>query len=265
MIIAVVNQKGGTAKTTTAVTLGHKLALDGQRVLLVDTDVQGHVAKALGMKKAPGIRRLVDRAQFGDTQQLIVAARPGLDVLPSDKSTAAAKRALVGMNFRERVLADALAELDYDVVVIDCAPSVDVLHVAALVAAQWLVIPSRLDYLAVDGVNEMLSSVLEIRQQSPEQAPNVLGILPTFFDRQTKETVVQLRALVESFGQLVLPPVPVDTKLREAPAFGKTIWEYAPRTRSILGILNGNGQRYGGYAQFIERVWEVVCESSAGD
>lgn len=260
--IAVANQKGGTAKTTTVVTLDHRLALDGLRVLLIDTDVQGHVAKALGLEKAPGIRRLVDRAQFGDGPLLIAPARAGMDVIPSDKSTEPAKRTLVGMNFRERVLMDALAELadNYDVAIIDCAPSVDVLHVSALVAADWLVVPSKLDYLAVDGVNEVLTSVVEIERQSQSssQAPSLLGILPTFFDRQTNETVVQLQSLVQTFGHLVLPPVPVDTKLREAPAFGQTIWEYAPTTRSITGVSNGNGRRYGGYSQFIARVREVL-------
>ncbi len=257
--IAVANQKGGTAKTTTAVTLGHRLAQDGLRVLLVDTDVQGHVAKALGLDKGPGIRRLVDRAQFGDGVLLIVQARPGLDVIPSDKTTEPAKRALAAMDFREQVLADALNSLagDYDMMVIDCAPSVDVLHVSALVAADWLVVPSKLDYLAVDGINEVLTSVVELKRRAGK-GPELLGILPTFFDRQTNETVTQLQALVKTFGRLVLPPIPVDTKLREAPAYGKTIWEYAPKTRSVVGIANGNGKRYGGYAQFVGRVREAV-------
>jgi chromosome partitioning protein len=257
--IVISNQKGGTAKTTTAVTLGHRLALDGFRVLLVDTDVQGHIAKTLGLDKAPGIRRIVDRAQFRDTPLLIVEGRPALDVIPSDKTTEPAKRALAAMDFRERVLADTLDELtnDYDVTVIDCAPSVDVLHVSALVAADWLVVPSKLDYLAVDGVNEVLTSVVEIRQRSA-RAPELLGILPTFFDRQTNETVTQLQGLVQTFGRLVLPPIPVDTKLREAPAFGQTIWEYAPKTRSVVGVTNVSGNHYGGYLQFIDRVREVL-------
>lgn len=256
---AISNQKGGTAKTTTAVTLAHRLALDGLRVLLLDTDVQGHVAKVLGLDKAPGIRRLVERAQFGGAPLLIVEARPNLDIIPSDKTTEPAKRTLVGMDFRERVLADALAELSdtYQVTVIDCAPSVDVLHVAALVAADWLVVPSKLDYLAVDGVNEVLSSLLEIRRQSA-QGPQLLGILPTFFDRQTNETTIQLKALVDAFGGQVLPPIPVDTKLREAPAYGQTIWEYAPKSRSVTGITGTNGNRFGGYNQFIDRVREVL-------
>ncbi|MCP4541800.1 MAG: ParA family protein [Chloroflexi bacterium] len=257
--IAVSNQKGGTAKTTTAVTLSHRLAMNNKRVLLIDTDVQGHVAKTLGMEKAPGIRRLVDRAQFGNTPMLIVAARQNLDIIPSDKTTEPAKRSLVSMNFRERVLSDVLEELNdvYDVAVIDCAPSVDVLHVSALVAADWLVVPSKLDYLAVDGVNEVLTSVVEIKQRSTD-APKLLGILPTFFDRQTNETITQLQALVGTFGRLVLPPIPVDTKLREAPAYGQTIWEYAPKSRSVMGVANGSGLHYGGYIQFIDRVLEVI-------
>ncbi len=260
IVFAISNQKGGTAKTTTAVTLGHRLALDGVRVLLVDTDVQGHVAKALGLDKAPGIRRLVDRAQFGDVDLLIVKARHNLDVIPSDKTTEPAKRTLVSMDFRERVLADALSSLAdrYDVAIIDCAPSVDVLHVSALVAADWLVVPSKLDFLAVDGVNEVMMSVVEIKRRS-SNAPGLLGILPTFFDRQTNETMTQLHSLVKAFGGLVLPPIPTDTKLREAPAYGQTIWEYAPRSRSVMGVKGSNGQQhFGGYSQFIDRVREVL-------
>jgi chromosome partitioning protein len=258
--IAVANQKGGTGKTTTAVTLGHKLAQDHHRVLLVDTDVQGHVATALGLDKAPGIYQLVQYYQ-GVGQPLIVKARPRLDVVPSDKATEPAKRILVSMNFRERILADTLSELDYDVVVVDCAPSVDVLHMAALVAADWLIVPTRLDYLAVDGVNEVIGSLSEIQRRSPDSAPAMLGVLPTFYDRQTNETMAQLKILVDAFGKYILPPVPVDTKLREAPAFGQTIWEYAPTSRSVIGVPSANGRvkHLGGYAQFVERVKEVMA------
>ena len=258
--IAIANQKGGTGKTTTAVTLAHRLAMDGYRVLVVDTDVQGHVASALGLDKGPGIYRLVQWYQnLGDL--LVVPARESLDVIPSDKTTEPAKRVLASMDFRERILADALEELagGYDGAVIDCAPSVDVLHVAALVAADRLVVPTRLDYLAVDGVNEVLRSLAEIRRRSPT-APDLLGILPTFFDRQTNETLIQLKALVEAFGRYVLSPIPVDTRLREAPAYGQTIWEYAPRSRSVVGVVNGRGKRVGGYVRFVERVKEVLDE-----
>ena len=253
--IAVANQKGGTAKTTTAVTLAHGLALDGLRVLLVDTDVQGHVAVMLGMKKGSGIARLVERAQWGNTALLIQQARPNLDIIPSDKSTEAAKRTLVNMHYRESILERALDPLknDYDVIVMDCAPSTDVLHEAALLAADWLVVPCKLDFLSVDGVTELLTSVLALKRQSPK-APHLFGILPTFFDRRTRETVTQLKALVAAFGPLVLPPIPVDTKLRECSAHGQTIWEYSATSRSAEGISVGNGKSVGGYRKFVQQV-----------
>ena len=257
--ISVTNQKGGTGKTTTAATLGHRLAQEGYRVLLVDTDPQGHVAKTLGIEKGPGIQRLVQWYQNLAESLLIVPARERLDIIPSDKTTEPAKRALVGIDFREGLLAEALERLAprYDVAVIDCAPSIDVLHVAALVAADWLVVPTKLDYLAIDGVNEVLISLVEINRRSGN-GPELLGILPTFFDRQTNETLAQLQALAEAFGRFVLPPIPVDVRLREAPAYGETILEYAPASRSVVGLTNGQGGRMGGYLQFVEKVREVL-------
>lgn len=257
IVMAISNQKGGTAKTTTAVTVAHKLAIEGLNALLVDTDVQGHATLATGLDKAPGIYRLVQRFQGLPEDLLLLNARRRLDVIPSDKMTEQAKMTLAGMSFRERLLQEALEDLNtYDVAVIDCAPSLDVLHVAALVAADWLIVPTRLDYLAVDGVNEVLTSLAEMKRRS-DDAPQLLGILPTFFDRTTNETMVQLRALVTTFGDLVLPPIPVDTKMREAPAHGETIWEYAPGTRSIVGIETRKGN-HGGYLEFIDRVKEVL-------
>lgn len=263
--IAVANQKGGTAKTTTAVTLAHRLALDGLRVLLVDTDVQGHVAVSLGLEKAAGIRQLVDSAQWGNSPLLIVEARPNLDVIPSDRSTEPAKRAMVGIHYRECVLANALARIahEYDVTVIDCAPSLDVLYEAALFASDWVVVPSKLDFLAVDGVSEVLTHLLAFKRQSM-RAPNFFGILPTFFERRTRETVSQLQAMVDAFGSLVLPPVPVDTKLRESTARGQTIWEHAPRSRSAVGIAVGGGNYVGGYGDFVRRMKDRLLLQDTG-
>jgi chromosome partitioning protein len=199
----------------------------------------------------------VDSAQWGNSPLLILKARPNLDIIPSDLSTEPAKRTLVGIHYRECILANALERkaLEYDVIVIDCAPSLDVLHEAALFATDWLVVPSKLDFLAVDGVNEMLTHLLAFKRQSMK-APNLFGILPTFFERRTKETVVQLQALVDAFGPLVLPPVPVDTKLRECTSCGRTIWEYAPKSRSATGIDVGGGNYVGGYGDFVRRLKE---------
>lgn len=259
VIFGVVNQKGGTAKTTTAVTLAHALAMEAYRVLIIDTDPQGHVAVSLGLDKAAGIRALVDRANYNTNEALpIVQARQNLWMLPSDKTTEQAKRTLTGMPFRERILQTTLQGLEkaFDVTVIDCAPSLDVLHVAAIVAAQWIIIPTRLDFLAVDGVNEVIRSMVQIRQAGTV-APRILGILPTFYDRQTSETLLQLRALASAFQALLLAPIPTDVHLREAPAHGQTIWEYAPTSRSVTGMELGNGHK-GGYREFVDRVRSVL-------
>lgn len=252
VVIAVANQKGGTGKTTTVVTLGHRLAMDGYRVLLVDTDVQGHVAVALGLKKQPGVYRLVQWFQ-GIDAPIIVSARERLDILPSDKTTEPAKRILAGLDFRERILSRLFSSIcdRYDVIFVDCAPSVDVLHVAALVAADYLLVPTRLDHLAIDGVVEVLNSLAAIRQNS-ERGARLLGVLPTFYDRQTNESSRQLLALANTFKGLVLPPIPTDTRLRECPALGRTIWEYMPDSRSVVGIPGDNGKPIGGYAQIVE-------------
>jgi len=249
--IVVVNQKGGTGKTTTAVTLAHYLALRGTPTLIIDTDTQGHVAVALGIKKGPGIKRLIDRAANGLTDPLpITNARPNLDAILSDQTTRNAKRTLAAMDFRESVLQKALAEVGdrYDVAVVDCAPSADVLHISALVAATDILIPTRLDHLAVDGVNEVLKTIAQIRECAEGRGLMIRGIIPTFYERRTNETTLQLNALVSAFGGLVMPPIPADVRLREAPAFGQTIWEYRPRTNAVIGVQrNQGGRRFGGY------------------
>ncbi len=260
--VALANQKGGVGKTTTAVTLGHGLAAKGLRVLVVDLDPQGHVAESLGLGKAPGLYNLLVVDQ--PLGRVVVHARANLDVVPGDKRTEAAKRHLTAMDFREKALAVALKGAPYDVILFDCAPSFDVLHVTALVASDFLLIPTRLDYLAADGVNEVLRSTGEV--MAAGYPIGLLGILPTFFDRVTRETTSQLRGLVDLFGAKVWPPIPQDTRAREAPAFGQTLWEYAPWSPAMVGYENGD-HRIGGYQTALRLFLEALHgeEDSAGD
>ena len=253
-IIAVANQKGGVGKTTTAVNLGHGLALAGHKTLIVDLDAQGHVSLSLGMTPEPGLYDLLIRGhELGHTVRQYRDS--ALWIVPGNKETAIAKQILTGRDFREHVLTRALAGADFDLILLDCAPSLDVLHVAALVAADGLLVPAKLDHLGLAGVLELLGSLAEVRRAGYEC--ELLGILPTFYDRVTAETKAQYEVLAEHFGPELLPPIPVDTKLREAPSYGRTIFEHAPQSRAVLGIEQ-NGNRWGGYADLVDRIGRLA-------
>jgi chromosome partitioning protein len=251
--ITTANQKGGVGKTTTAVTLVHGLALRGYHTLIIDLDPQGHVALTLGLKKEPGFYRLISQGE--DLEQCIVQARENLFCVLGDKRTEIAKRDLLSVNYREQVLANILAGADFDIIILDTAPSLDVLHVTALAAADWLIIPTRLDSMALDGVNEVLRSSAEIAQHSRR----LLGfnIIPTFFERVTRETILQLQQLVSTFGSQVWPPIPTDTRAREAPAYGQTLWEYSPSSAAVAGYSNGSSNT-GGYTQVLDRLERLM-------
>jgi chromosome partitioning protein len=253
-IIALANQKGGVGKTTTAVTLAHGFALRGLRTLLVDLDPQGHVAYSLGLPKSNGLYRWIclDEA----LSKTVISARPNLDILPGDKNTEKVKRHITLSDFREAILAEQLRRTKYQVVLLDMAPSLDVLHVNGLVASDWVLVPTRLDALAVDGVKEILLTMGEVANRGHHFAG--YSILPTFFDRTTRETLAQLKELVNAFGSHVWPPIPQDTRVRESAAYGKTIWEYAPHGSAILGYAINKQQRIGGYQEILDRLAEVL-------
>ncbi len=254
MILAIANQKGGVGKTTTAVTLAHGLAREGLEVVVIDLDSQGNVADALGLASGNDLYRLLFPGLGAPLAEVVTpSGRNHLDVVRSDKRTANLKMALAGEPFREGVLARALRGAAYDVVILDCAPSVDILHVAALVAADALLVPTRLDQLAIKGVRDVLQSLVAIQQVGGSRC-ELLGILPTFYDRVTRESHAQLEHLVNTFGALVWPPIPVDTRCRVAPRFGQTLWEFAPDTRALVGIPAGRGSPVGGYIQVVERL-----------
>jgi len=251
--MAILNQKGGVGKTTTAVTLASGLARDGYHILLIDLDTQGNVADSLGLPHGDDLRRMLSPDLHYPLEQVITpSGLEHLDVIRSDKSTTALKQILAGVTLREYILVDILARATYDVILLDCAPSVDLLHFAALVAADYLLIPTRLDKLAVNGVRDALQTLAALKRISDCQ---VLGILPTFYERVTLESHEQLVHLAQTFGRLVLPPIPLDTQCRVATRFGKTLWDYSPNAKALIGYEQGN-RRVGGYLQALERVKE---------
>ena len=257
-IITIANQKGGVGKTTTAVTLAMGLAIRGRQVLLVDLDTQGNVSDALGIEKSSALYEwlildkdkkevAINSLRLDDVKEQNVAARKRLDVIRSDKTTAKLKMILGGMEYREQVIDRALNcyENYWDDVVIDCAPSVDVLHTAAMVAADWLIIPTKLDQFSVDGVVETLNSLAAVRSMTKSKC-KCAGIIPTFYDRVTKESHAQLKALAEYAPELVWPPVAQDTSCREASRIGKLLWEI-PHGRALTG-----------YAECLDRLLKII-------
>ena len=253
--IAILNQKGGVGKTTTAVTLASGLAKMGCRVLLIDLDTQGNVADSLGLPHGDDLRRLLSPDLRISLEQAVTpSGLDRLDIIRSDKATTALKQTLAGVTLREYVLADVLQGSGYDVVVLDCAPSVDLLHFAALVAADFLLIPTRLDKLAVNGVRDALQTLAALKRISHCQ---VAGILPTFYERVTLESHEQLVHLAQTFGRLVLPPIPQDTQCRVASRYGKTLWEHEPNAKALIGYDQGS-KHIGGYIQVLDRVKELL-------
>ncbi len=162
----------------------------------------------------------------------------------------------MSMDYRESVLADALAgaRFQYDAILLDTAPSLDVLHISALQASDWLLIPTKLDAMAIDGLNEILRSAGEVNRHGGHIQD--YRVLPTFYERVTRETLIQLQNLVNVFGAKVMPPIPSDTRVREAPSYGQTIFEYAPSSPALAGY---NGKT-GGYAQIIDRMEALINE-----
>jgi chromosome partitioning protein len=253
--VAIANQKGGVGKTTTAVTVAAGLAAAGRRVLLIDLDSQGHVGFSLGMDEAGDIFRLIIGGE--KLTDVVTTARPGLDVIRSNASTAKAKQFLAIDSFKERVIADLIDEAAYDVVILDMAPSLDILHVAGLVAADFALIPTRLDALALDGIDKTVKTMATVSKAGfPVKG---MAILPCQFDRVTRETITQLETLTSHFPNQLWAPIPMDTRVREAPAYGKTLWEYAPETAAVVGYDSQKvGKKIGGYAAALERLKKVI-------
>ncbi len=260
-VLSIVNQKGGVGKTTTAVTLGHGLAMAGKRVLLVDLDSQGNVADALGMDKTDALYRfLTDRV--GDEAIAHSGREHGrerLDVILSNKTTLKAKHRLVEMNFREYQLKRALSDVGdaYDAIILDIAPGTDILQISALVAADVFLIPVALGHLAVVGAADALGTVASLKEVGAFSG-TFLGVLPTMWERTTKESHEQFNILAQQFGHMVWPPIPLDVKAREAPGFGQTLWEYAPKTRALTGVELRSGKRVGGYAEVLARLLKEI-------
>ena len=233
--LAVSNQKGGSAKTTSAINLGAAVAELGKRVLLVDADPQGHVAEGFGIAAA-GIDRDLSLVLDGKLSlpQILINLRPNLDLAPSNLRLSYLEAALFTKHRREDKLKNDLATVrdGYDVIIIDCPPSLGLLTVNALSAAEYVLIPMVCDFYAMLGVSLLLEVVEEMRAEL-NPSLRILGILPTRLNRtiHAREVLERTKAELKDRVRVFEPAVNDSVRFKEAVAAGKTIFEHAPNTK----------------------------------
>ncbi len=234
-IVALANQKGGVGKTTTAVNAAVSLAHLGYRVLLLDIDPQGNATSSLGIEKSSLRQTTYDLlVNAVPVQQAIVASdRPRLDLIASTPTLAGAEIELVDAPRRERRLSQALdAVADrYDVVLIDCPPSLGLLTVNALTAARYVIIPIQCEFLALEGVGQLVTTV-DLVKRGLNPTLDVLGVLMTMYDARTRLSAHVVDEVRRYFPDRIFETVvPRSIRLAEAPSYGQSILEYDAASR----------------------------------
>jgi len=226
--IAILNQKGGVGKTTTAINLAAYLAKAGKKVLVCDIDPQGNTTSGLGLDKKNLGPTLYDvlfsRAEVSSSIKKVAGGK--IFLIPSDSNLAAAEVELVPLEHREYQLRKVLSNLDYDYILIDCPPSLGLLSVNALVAATDVLIPVQTEFYAMEGLGQLLATIQQVRQ-ALNPSLNLLGVVLTMYDKRTSLSDQVKTELVNHFGDKVFNTViPRNVRLAEAPSFGKTIAEH---------------------------------------
>jgi chromosome partitioning protein len=235
-IIAVANQKGGVAKTTTTHTLGVALARLGERVLLVDLDPQGCLSFSLGLDPDALELSLHNVLTGRHTARDIIVKLDDVSVLPTNIDLAGAEMALLTRTGREHTLAKALAPVadEFDTVLIDCAPTLGVLTVNGLTAAREVLIPLQCEALSHRGVAQLLDTINDVREYTNDKL-TVRGAVATMFDSRTRHAREVIEDVRERFGIEVLdPPIPKSVRFAEAPSQGITILDHAPKSPGAL-------------------------------
>jgi len=239
--IAVAMAKGGVGKTTTAVNLAHGLALLGHKVLLVDCDTQNQAAIFLGVKPRHGLFEFItgtdENGQRVSKKEAVASARPNLWLLAGGLKLVELKNWLGEQprGQRQTMLESRFEPKDssLDYLIFDCAPGWDILSVNILMAASEILCPVALQSPAVEGLKTFFGYLLSAQKLNPNL--QLKYVLPTMFDQRTRHSLKVLKQLLQLFRKQVCDPIPYNVRLSEAPAVGKTIFEFDPRAASANG------------------------------